>query len=173
MKAYLSNAVYFETQAEAKAEAKVSGEGFEVVDFPFGATPKADFIGWLNNGSWPRAKVEVEARERSEPEVYDSALPAFQPRKPMVVRAGPPTPEVIAADKAATAVRLRQVDIEEAIQSSELPALATYAANVAWRFEELARGPKGFPLKTPQCPHGAPLVMRCEDCEREHREATA
>lgn len=45
MKVYLANGRYFEKQADARAEDRK----FETIDFPFGASPKSDFIDWLND----------------------------------------------------------------------------------------------------------------------------
>lgn len=130
MKVYLAKGIYYEMQADAKKADK----GFETVDFPFAASPKSDFVGWLNGGNMPRADIDLNV-DRND--LLDEVT--WKPSEPMVVRAGPPTPEVIAADKEATSKRLQQIDVEEAIQSAELPALATYASNVAWRFSELAK----------------------------------
>lgn len=141
MKVYLANGTYFETQAEAKAEAKSSGKGFEAVDLPFGASPKADFIVWLNEqqaGIAKLAKIVNAPIVVGEP--YESALPAFQPRKPMIVQAGPPTPADIAADREKVAARLDRISIEEEIHSCDARRLGTLADCVANRFHELAKG---------------------------------
>ena len=128
MKVYLAKGIYYEMQADAKKADK----DFETMEFPFAASPKSDFVDWLNERERDRPESAVESEDD-----FDFIQRLDTP--PMVVRAGPPTPEVIAADKEATAIRLRQNDVEEAIQSSELPALASYASNVAWRFAELAK----------------------------------
>lgn len=44
MKIYLANNRYFEKQADARAESR----DFRTIEFPFAATPKADFVDWLN-----------------------------------------------------------------------------------------------------------------------------
>lgn len=47
MKLYLLAGVYYEKQADVPR-----GQGkFETVEFPFAATPKADFVSWLNDQS--------------------------------------------------------------------------------------------------------------------------
>lgn len=44
MKLYLLNGTYYEKQADVP-----KGQGkFETVEFPFAASPKADFVAWLN-----------------------------------------------------------------------------------------------------------------------------
>lgn len=136
MKVYLSKGIYYEMQADAKKADK----GFETVEFPFAASPKSDFVDWLNNGKWPRAAIEVAAQDRAEPEPCDSAIPAFQPRKPMAVRAGPPTAADIAADKEATQARLDRISVEEEIFSCDARRLGTLADCIANRFHELAKG---------------------------------
>jgi hypothetical protein len=43
MKTYLADGRYYEKQADVP-----KGTKFEAVEFPFSASPKADFIDWLN-----------------------------------------------------------------------------------------------------------------------------
>lgn len=125
MKVYLAKGIYYEMQADAKKADK----GFETVDFPFAASPKSDFVDWLNNGSWPRASVEVEARERD-----DMFTPPETARTPQSQ-----TEADLDRAKAFSAENLRRISVEEEIQSCDLPRLATLASNVAWRFNELAK----------------------------------
>lgn len=47
MKLYLLNGTYYEKQADVP-----KGQGkFETVEFPFAASPKADFVAWMNERS--------------------------------------------------------------------------------------------------------------------------
>lgn len=48
----------------------------------------------------------------------------------------------IQKDREFTAEIRRQISVEEEIQNCGLPRLATLAANVAWRFEELSKKPE-------------------------------
>ncbi len=43
MKLYLANGTHYEKQADVP-----KGTKFEAVEFPFAASPKADFVAWLN-----------------------------------------------------------------------------------------------------------------------------
>lgn len=142
MKTYLAKGIYYEMQADAKKADK----GFETVDFPFAASPKSDFVDWLNNNS-VAALVAPKFTESDTPllvepkgEPYDSALPAFQPRKPMVAQAGPPTPADIAVDREQRAERLDRISVEEEIHSCDARRLGTLADCIANRFHELAKG---------------------------------
>lgn len=131
MKVYLAKGIYYEMQADAKKADK----GFETVEFPFAASPKSDFVEWLNNGSWPRASVEADARDR------DDDWDAIQ-RLDLPETARQPQPQT-AADlqraKDFSVENVRRISVEEEIQSCDLPRLATLASNVAWRFNELAK----------------------------------
>ncbi len=64
MKVYRAKGTYYEMQADAKKADK----GFETVEFPFAASPKADFVDWLNAGGKPAqtASQPVLLPERSE-----------------------------------------------------------------------------------------------------------
>jgi hypothetical protein len=135
VKVYLASGAYYEKQADVP-----KGQKFEAVEFPFGASPKADFIAWLNEQQAGIVKLAKIATDVNAPivvgEPYDIALPVS---KPLDARTGPPTTADIAADRERTAETLRQIDIEEAIQKATLPALASYASQVAWRFQELGK----------------------------------
>lgn len=127
MKVYLANGIYIEKQEDARKAARLHNTKFETVDFPFAASPKSDFVDWLNNGKWPRASVEVNAQDRDDTFVDD--LIARAPKTPPI-----PKPD----ERFIEQVRV-DISIEEQIQTCDLPRLATLASNVAWRFNELAK----------------------------------
>ena len=56
MKLYLLNGTYYEKQADVP-----KGQGkFEAVEFPFAASPKADFVNWMNERR-PLALAEAKS----------------------------------------------------------------------------------------------------------------
>lgn len=121
MKVYLAKGIYYEMQADAKKADK----GFETVDFPFAASPKSDFVDWLNNGSRDCGD-DWDAIQR-----LDLPETARQPQ--------PQTAADLQRAKDFSVENARRISVEEEIQSCDLPRLATLASNVAWRFNELAR----------------------------------
>lgn len=49
MKVYRAKGAYFEKQEDARK----ADRAFEAVEFPFAASPKTDFVVWLNKGGKP------------------------------------------------------------------------------------------------------------------------
>lgn len=75
MKVYLSCGTYFEKQEDAHKHARQNGTTFTKVEFPFAASPKADFVAWLNMDG-----DIAEERPQSAPEWKPSPQP--QPVQP-------------------------------------------------------------------------------------------
>lgn len=72
MKLYLLNGIYYEKQADVP-----KGQGrFETVEFPFSASPKSDFVDWMNK----RAAVE------------DCVAPTYGEPSPQIEVVAKPTP---------------------------------------------------------------------------------
>jgi hypothetical protein len=55
MKLYFAIGTYFEKQADARVEVRGTGQKFKTVEFPFAASPKAEFVAWLNVVTRPPA----------------------------------------------------------------------------------------------------------------------
>lgn len=64
MKVYRAKGTYYEMQADAKK----ADRGFETVEFPFSASPKADFVDWLNERDARQADYAVVSMVREEEE---------------------------------------------------------------------------------------------------------
>jgi hypothetical protein len=58
VKTYLSAGRYYEKQADVP-----KGQKFEAVEFPFAASPKADFIDWLNSINAQLDRETFDAQE--------------------------------------------------------------------------------------------------------------
>src|SRR4051812_49249195 len=113
-------------------EAKRAGKGWHQVEVPTtdGRQALADY---LNAVRWSEHQVAAEDREmtieqaREHTDVEEMLDPTGKERE---------------QHQTAVARAMAQCDVEEAIQAAELPALASYASNVAWRYNELAKGSK-------------------------------
>lgn len=54
MKVYRAKGTYFEKQEDARK----ADRAFEAVEFPFAASPKADFVAWMNKGGKPATTAQ-------------------------------------------------------------------------------------------------------------------
>lgn len=80
MKLYLLNGTYYEKQADVP---KRQGK-FEAVEFPFSASPKADFVAWIND----RGNEAVVEQAESELLPVDRHVKQLEER----AKAAPPPP---------------------------------------------------------------------------------
>lgn len=159
--------IFYKSKAEdgrmvisgTQAEARAVNKQFDQIDIP---TDKAGLMAfaqrWADeefalNKMLDEQSVElVRLSEKpiptsdkdNSPEVADCAeiVPqlAVSDDKP----GSPPPPTIsveIQKDREFTAEIRRQISVEEEIQNCTLPRLASLAANVAWRFEELSKCP--------------------------------
>lgn len=77
MKLYLQNGTYYEKQAD------VPKGKFETVEFPFSASPKADFVAWMNERQ-PASYNGMAIAEVAEldTDLRVTALPQAAPQQP-------------------------------------------------------------------------------------------
>lgn len=83
MRVYLANGVHYEKQADVPKGAKPAP-----VDFPFAASPKADFVAWLNERPTFAQGAEFAHEERDDAEQFAAEIAGDYPHG-----VGQPLPE--------------------------------------------------------------------------------
>lgn len=128
------------TQADARAVNKQ----FEQIDIP---TDKAGLMAFAQR--WADQEFEMN-KLLDEMGAELNRLAANVPEREENEPKPASGPEMIPSGKIASEAQVkasidfsaeirRQISVEEEIQNCDLPRLATYASNVAWRFKELSK----------------------------------
>lgn len=116
MKLYLLNRVYFEKQADVP-----KGQGkFEIVEFPFNASPKADFVSWMNQQEQLKLVDEIREELIAEEQIESLGTGSPEAAQEMVVELVPLPPP--------PASTITRADFDEAWFGFPLPLQCHYAA---------------------------------------------